>query len=470
MSTVPPLNTRTESFSGSKRPALVPPPRHTKRARLWFALLLVSVCFEGLGRKYTTAVPSAVFYYAKDAVLLLGLAWFGVNPALLRRTAKRFGAFRPIIICAFAWTLIQMFNPSQPSIALAIVGFRAYWLWWLAPLVTASALHDPADRRAALTMIALVAIIVAGFAIAQFAAPVGAPINSYARYEGEEVLGVALVGTTGRARVSSTFSYLVGFTDFVIIVPTLLFAVGLAEAKRGVRWLTLVAAALALGTMPMSGSRAPLFLSGAALCIVAWRVGFLRTKTGRRVVLGAALATVGSLVCVPEAFEGVNDRFHGSDTTSRFQGVVELFPPFAISVNDYPPLGDGTGTQQNARALFGVQPHWDTESEVSRLLAELGVVGYLLVWLTKVGLALVLARIGRSLKARGQVAMAGGALAFAFFAFVGNSAFDHIWQALFFIGVGIFLAAVKEAEEAAGMARGALGEAPRASALPVGTP
>jgi hypothetical protein len=301
-------------------------------------------------------------------------------------------------------------------------------------------------------MMALVAVVAAGLAAVQFAAPAWAPINIYARYEGDEVLEVARVVGTGRARVSSTFSYIAGFADFATIVPFLLFAFGPAETNKKVRLLIFVAAALTLGTMPMAGSRAPFLLSGAALTLVVWRAGFLRTKTGRRTVFGAILATVGTLVCVPEAFEGVSSRFHGSDTANRYEEWAELFPPLAIWVNvgviGYPPLGEGTGTQQNAGPFFGVRTQWLKETEPAKLLGELGVAGYLLIWLTKVGLALALVKISRSLKARGSVAMASGALAVAFFALAGSSVFDHIWRALLFVGVGFFLAAVESLERA----------------------
>src|SRR6266700_2873693 len=39
----------------------------------WFALLLSAICLEGLGRRYLPSVPSTVFYFFKDAVLIVGL-------------------------------------------------------------------------------------------------------------------------------------------------------------------------------------------------------------------------------------------------------------------------------------------------------------------------------------------------------------------------------------------------------------
>jgi hypothetical protein len=64
------------------------------------------------------------------------------------------------------------------------------------------------------------------------------------------------------------------------------------------------------------------------------------------------------------------------------------------------------------------------------------------VWATKAGLAIALLRAAAYLKRRGHDGMAGTAAALAFFSFIGNAAFDHVWQALFFVGVGIVLATV----------------------------
>jgi hypothetical protein len=47
-----------------------------------------------------------------------------------------------IWLLAFVWTVLELFNPEHVSTTLAVVGFRAYWLWWLAPLLVAHVLRD----------------------------------------------------------------------------------------------------------------------------------------------------------------------------------------------------------------------------------------------------------------------------------------------------------------------------------------
>ena len=94
----------------------------------WFALLISTICFEGLGRRYLPQVPSAAFYFLKDVILLYGFVRY--RPALpVWRTARRlYRGFEVIWLLAFVWTVLELFNPEHASRTLAVIGFRAYWL------------------------------------------------------------------------------------------------------------------------------------------------------------------------------------------------------------------------------------------------------------------------------------------------------------------------------------------------------
>lgn len=414
-------------------------PRRSRGPLLWWIVLVAAICFEGLGRKFLPFVPAAAFYYLKDAVLIAGLLAFGIRRDVLLAARALFGAYVAALVLGILWTALQMLNPSQPSLVLALIGFRAYWVWWLAPLVVASALRSAEDRRDAVYAMTWVALVVAGFAFVQFAAPAQAEINQYALYQGEQVTSVAIVGTTGRPRVSSTFSYIVGFSNFVVLVAPLLLAAGLGEIRARRRTLTLFSAALVVASAFTTGSRAPVVLAGGALALVAWKAGFLATRLGRRVFTGVAVAAAVAYFALPEAVLGVSSRFSGADTLSRFEEVVRYFPPVALARVTFPLLGVGTGTQQNVRSYFGVDTGYHGESETSRLLVELGAVGYLLVWLLKFGLAHALVRTGRALGRAGNGTLVGLCIAYAGFAVLGNFVFDHVWQALLMICAGLLL-------------------------------
>jgi len=432
-------------------PALTP-VKQTIRT-VWFSLLLGSICLEGLGRRYLPAIPSAAFYFLKDGILIAGLLRFRINRDVKTVMSSLYGRYAAFLKVAILWTFVEIFNPQQQSIVLGFIGLRAYWLWWVAPLIVASVLLDPAVRRKVVFLQAGITVIVAVLAILQFGAPVNDPLNTYSVVDGEESLAFA-VESTGRARVSSTFSFISGFADFAILVPVLLLSIGLGEKDSKARLAALIGVLFAAAALPMSGSRGP-FVTSLGLCtMVVWRAGLIFTPVGRRVILIAILAAFTSGYAFPDALQGVMDRFGNSDTEERSGEFFTVLPPVAlIKYEGYPFFGTGTGMMQNYRQLFGSPSEDAVEGEVARYLWELGAGGYLLVWIAKFGLVMALWKSSKLLKKAGRSAAAASALAYAFLAFYGNLAFDHVYTALFFVGFGFILQEVVQVRIDARLAR-----------------
>lgn len=404
--------------------------------------LLASVCLEGLGRKFMPWVPSVLFYFMKDAVLLVGLVRFGLAPNVKRTMRRLMGGFTGVAVAAVFFTVMQCFNPEHTSLAMGVVGLRAYWLWFLAPPVIASALADARDMEHSLRALAVMALVVALFATLQFALPSTDAFNTYALYEGRSMNDVDIVGTTGRVRVSSTFSYLSGFVIFTEVVPVLLLSLGMELARGLARTLCLVATVATLVTMPMSGSRGPILVGLASLVMVLKGSGAFGTRQGRRIIAGAALAGVVAVVVAPEAIQGVTDRFQRNEdeTAGRVLEVLNQIPVVAAVHFDYPFLGIGTGLQQNAATALGVKRGgWAAENEPHRILIEEGLLGFALVWMCRLAMVVGLVRAARALKKVGRGATSGLALALAAQAFLIPLAFDHVAQALYMITVGFVL-------------------------------
>lgn len=412
---------------------------------VWFISLISAICLEGLGRKYFPAVPEPVFYFLKDLVLLFGYLRFRPS-AQIRRTAKfLYRGFEVAWLAAFVWTLIEVFNPEQQSKILALIGLRAYWLWWLAPPVIASVLQNAKQKERAIYALLILAVGVAALAAVQFASPASSSINLYeARGEDDSyAVGPVTVESTGRARVSSTFTFVSGFVAFTLTVPTLLLSLGLdAEDPRLRRW-ALIATFAAAAVVPMSGSRTSVVVGIAVLALSLWSAGLFFTRVGRRILIGAAVAAVLSIVAFPDAMLGVQSRFANQDeTTGRFQEAANVLPPVALMTFDYPALGVGTGMEQNARMSFRVGTKWEVEAELGRYLVELGPIGFIFFWITKVGLMVALLRAYAILKRAGRRGSAAAALSYAALTMYGNLTFDHNWQALYFMGCGFVLADV----------------------------
>jgi hypothetical protein len=411
----------------------------------WYAALVGAICFEGLGRKYVPAIPAVAFYFLKDAVLLFGLIRFRPPVAVTRAIRQLFGGFGIIVAAGIGWTVIEMVNPDQQSIPLAVIGLRAYWLWWIAPAVVAGFLQDERQKRRAIYVLLGVAIVVAVMAALQFASPADSSLNLYSVYDGEEIHAsdMATVAATGRARVASTFSFLSGFVDFCLLVPTLLLSIGLETRDPALRRAALIATVCTAAVIPMSGSRSSVVLGISVLLIMAWASGLFFTRVGRRVLIGGILAAIVAAVAFPDAVFGVQTRFENTEETSgRLGEIATVLPPVAMGAYDYPMTGIGTGMQQNSRFALHVQSEWDSEAESARMLIELGPVGYLLIWTAKLGLMVALLRAYQILKRAGRRGAAGAALSYAALTMTGNLVFDHIWQALYFLGCSFILAEV----------------------------
>ena len=411
----------------------------------WFVALISAICLEGLGRKYLPGVPAAAFYFFKDVILLFGYVRFR-PPLPVRRTVKYlYRGFEVFWVGGFIWTLIEMFNPVHQSLPLAFIGLRAYWLWWLAPFVIAGVLQVRKEKDHAIYAISIMAIGVAALAAVQFASPANSSVNLYTVQGGEEIYAAdsATVAATGRARVSSSFTFLSGFVAFTLTIPALLLSLGLDSKTPRIRQLALIGALASAAAIPMSGSRGALILGIGVILITMWSAGLFFTRMGRRVLIGGLVAGVLSVVAFPDALFGVQSRFGSSEETNgRLMEALNILPPVAMATFDYPMLGVGTGMQQNSKVAFSVGTEWDTEGEVGKYLVELGPVGFLLIWTAKLGLMVGLLRAYGILKRAGKRGSASAALTYAVLTMGGNLAFDHNWQALYFVGCGFILADV----------------------------
>ena len=416
---------------------------------LWFVLLLSAICLEGLGRRYLPAIPPTAFYFAKDIVLLLGFYFFRPPPAVSRASAYLYRGFKLVWIAAAVWTLGELLNPEQQSYLLGIIGLRSYWFWWLlAPAVVACALQREREKRRAIYALLVMAAGIAIFAAIQFAAPADSPLNTYSVVDGEEVHPEQVTASdTAHARVASTFSYISGFSDFTLLVPTLLLSIGLDAKDKRLQRLALISTALTAAVVPMSGSRTSVILGTGILGVTAFSAGLFATRAGRRIMAGGIVAAIFSVVIFPDAILGVQSRFGDTEETQGriTTGLANVVPPLALTTFDYPPFGIGTGMMQNARFSMHIQSPWDNELEAGRYLAELGPVGYLLIWTTRLGLIVALLRAHRILKLAGRRGAAAAATSYAFLTVAGNLTFDHIFQALYFVGCGFILSEVVSA-------------------------
>jgi hypothetical protein len=406
-------------------------------------LFLALVVFDGAVRKWLLPESEQVVYILKDLVLL----------AMLGAYVLRFGLKLPAGIAGTAlvgWlgmyvviTALQVLNPSLPSLLLGLVGLKTHILYAALLVLVPATFRDTEDLVRALRYMIVPIVFVLVLGILQFGYPLDHPINRYVRGTTQDI---ATFGLINRVRITSTFSYVSGMTVFVFFALCL----GVALLAAG-RWrlasnkLTIACIIAAVVVTPMTGARwiyymlmlsVPVFLFGMV------RSSMLQTRYALRLVilgsLGVAAVSLGSI----EALESFEQRRQvAADTQERIESL--LLDPFKLAA-DAGLIGYGAGsTHQVAPALvrdagyYQWLPTTDFEDETGRIMLELGIVGFVVVFALRVYLCRMawLAMVNGG--SRNEKALAGGALAFFLAHLVSPIVFNVTGGALYWFFAGV---------------------------------
>jgi len=366
--------------------------------RWWLGLRLVLVLLvlEGAVRKWLLPEHQQLVYLAKDALLLAVYVGFIADRRHVRRVTIPPSIQLPLVLC-MAWGALEIFNPKLPAVLVGLFGWKAYF--WYAPLlwVVPAAFRDLEDLEKFLRRYLQLTLPVVALGLVQFRAPADSPLNRYAWGGEEGFRGIATFGEAGAARVTGTFSYITGFSTFLVVAGVLLLVL---LAGRDFRWRGNAWTWAALGAVPLgvlvTGSRGPLILLAGLLPVLALlarrgAVGVV-AGVGRLLVVGGLLAAFVSFAGAPalEAFS-YRARTSGEDLGTR------MLAPFVEPVDlmgEVGLFGSGIGaTHQAAPSLVpDLRPgSWleglVAEVESSRVMIELGPLGFLLEYACRVAIA-----------------------------------------------------------------------------------
>ncbi|HVS13032.1 MAG TPA: hypothetical protein VMV46_03845 [Thermoanaerobaculia bacterium] len=356
---------------------------------------------EGAVRKWLVPEQQEIVYFAKD-VLLLAI-YCGYLLDRRRRSLPRslkLPIFHILLALFAAWCALEVFNPRLPNLLVGLLGFKAY-LWYV-PLVWVVPAAFDNDHQLArfLRRYALLAIPVGLLATAQFFSPRTSALNVYARTS-EDVAGLAGFAGSEFVRTTGTFSYITGFSTFLQVIALLLLTV-LAVTRWRLRnnLLIYVATLFTILGAFMSGSRAPVLAIALTVPVFVW-LSFLRRQEGFKV-----FARMGLAVGILAAAVG----FGGADAVSVFYAratdtpdavgriLAPFVEPFAV-LDRAGLLGYGAGATHQAAAVVapGLRPYgWLNgpllEVETSRVLLELGAIGFLLTYLVRLYLVVLALR------------------------------------------------------------------------------
>ncbi len=355
--------------------------------------ILILVVVEGALRKWVLPQASQLIYFLKDFVLIGAyLRYF-----LLSQGQNRIFTKTPIALvllaCMAVWGSLQALNPNLGSIVIGLFGLKNYFLYipliWLVPQIFETEEELYQFIRSYLLLLIPVGLL----AIAQFFSPPTSPLNVYAW--GDEAPGIAVSGL-GTVRVTGTFSYLSGYTTYLLASLCLLLPMLTRPQPRLWQLLTLIEVVLLAITSFMTLSRGVIF--GSILMVLGYLGIQALTNFSNffRSVRKIFLLTVIGFVVVTQSFRYAFDSFftratENEDVSERItNSFIQPFTNFKFKGFDGYGLGATFQGNSMLRKIFHLSPGEVIpvyyESEMGRIALEVGPIGFFLWY----GLRLVL--------------------------------------------------------------------------------
>jgi hypothetical protein len=283
--------------------------------------------------------------------------------------------YAPVLLLFGAVLALMAFNPLNQSIYHGAFGILLHLGFWL---MAFHYLENPRlydwEKLFGLLLVLFAVEITLG--ILQYSLPRTHLIN---RYASDTATSIAYVGE--RARVTGTFSYVAGFTSWLVFVNLWLWS--LALQKRPLRLLVVLTALTVFASL-ISGARSALAFTVLFGGLMFWGVlkqlSFLKVFAA---LLIGALAVAGSYqksAFVQEAWSNflsrIDDGIRDEEFGRRTYGVVTEIVDYK---GDYPLLGTGLGaTYQGARIIWGesyyIKRYGGFEEEPERIVLEGGYI------------------------------------------------------------------------------------------------
>ncbi|HEV2856129.1 MAG TPA: hypothetical protein VHC97_25295 [Thermoanaerobaculia bacterium] len=421
-------------------------------------LAMVLLIFEGAFRKWVFPGSQDLVYFAKDVLLLGAYAGYLRSSSRARWRLPALPLFYAGLGLAVLLGLLEIFNPALPNLLVGVFGFKAYFFY--VPLLFVLPDVFPSDGALLrfLRRYALIAVPVGALAVAQFFSPASSFLNTYAR-SNEENIYIATFGSSTYVRVTATFSFITGYTSYLIAAVILLLGLLAALGWRFQRNLPLfVALVMTIIGMLMTGSRGPVLML-MLLFPLYWWLAVIREQGGGlafgRLILALALLVAVVGYAGQDALGAFLGRAAGvEDVRSRLASPLEaplkLLPEAGL-------VGFGIGaTHQTAVALAPrlvpyswLRPGLIIEVETGRVMVEMGGLGFVLIYFLRLYLVVFALRQVFVLKTRFHRAVAVMALLFFLTGLPASVIFDVISDVYYWFFAGLLFAVVRLDREAA---------------------
>lgn len=372
-------------------------------ARYWRQTIIIVLFWsivEGAARKWILPSFQAPILQIKDIALIAAYLGYAMSPRVPVPDADKIKLLSFLFVAQAAFCFLQILNPALPSPLLGIYGFKTYIVYTPLLFIMPEIIRTRDDLRTFLKWATIVAIPVSLLALYQFSQPPSSWVNKYVSHEEGAEAVVSVFGEggegafkTGRARTSSTFSYIGGLVTFLIAVAPLTMSTFFQNnVPRKMMYLAAAASVLMIGAVMTTGSRTPIAIFAVVLPMAALFVGIRGllplASAIRLAVLAALLGAAGSYFFA-DAASALLYRAENADSTADrlISPITELIGAFNLT----PVLGFGIGSNSNAAgSLVNSSFYWLpflVENETARVMQDLGLIGFVIVYLFKISIA-----------------------------------------------------------------------------------
>lgn len=362
----------------------------TRRWDLTLFAVMILMVYEGALRKWVFPGLHAQIYFLKDALLLIALAGFLIERRPQLVPPPYLMGLSISLLAGAVFAFLQLANPNLPSPLIWIIGFKSYFLYAVLIYMVPYVFRSSEDVEKKLKRYMFLMIPVALLGVLQFALPADHILNRQVAHDAT-VSGMATMYDGSRVRTASTFSYIGGFGTFLpaMFGLTLAFILSRGTALRA-NFSPIVLMAATCLAMFTNGSRAVIvYIVIIALCalILCFKEGII----SRRVFLQAMIATVAIVAIIQfagsEAFDAFVTRSQNSDDP-----MMRFLSPITECIRaggQAPFFGTGLGTTHNSAATImqTTNFYWlhgiEVETETSRVITEMGLPGFLIIYLPR---------------------------------------------------------------------------------------
>ncbi len=359
--------------------------------------VFVILVIEGALRKWVLPQASDLIYFLKDLVLLGAYLRYYGSSASTQKFSRKKDIITILILLVTGWCLFQAFNPSLGSPLVGIFGLRGYLFYipliWMLPNLFQSQEELYKFLRSHLLLVIPVGLL----GIAQFFSPASSPLNVYAP---GEVTEAATFGVTSSVRVTGTFSYISGYSAYLLVSFGLLIPMLSINQSRWWTWVSIIEIFLVTVNAFMTGSRGVII--GAVLFLLGYLAALVFTRPASTLRFIRQFLPLAIIVAIAASFwfQPAIDAFwlrttSNQDVSGRIAG--SFTEPFEFI--KYKEL-DGYGTGATHQAAPTLRRALDLpagefipiyyESEMGRVALELGPIGFFLWYALRVSLVIAL--------------------------------------------------------------------------------